>query len=126
MIRSLASSSLRLFIVIDALDECSASNGCRTRFLDDVFQIQALSGASVFTTSRPNITEITTRFQHAVSLEIRASDHDVRQYLEGQRDRLPDFVKRDPKLKEQIENDIVRTVDGMYVVLLFPEPRTDI
>lgn len=109
-------SSTRLFIVIDALDECHASNGSRLRFLEAVFQVQATSGANVFATSR-NIPEITDMFQKCISLEIYASDHDVRRYLDGHMDRLPSFVRRNRELQEEVKTGIVVAVKGMCVCL---------
>lgn len=110
-------SSSRLFIVIDALDECHASNGCRSRFLESVFHAQAISGANVFATSR-NIPEITDKFQKSILLEVQASDHDVRLYLDGHMDRLPGFVRRDAELQEEIKAGIVLAVKGMCVMSL--------
>jgi hypothetical protein len=58
-LRSVAALYSRVFIVIDALDECQASDGCRSRFLEEVFSLQAKFRANVFVTSRflPEITK---------------------------------------------------------------------
>jgi Cdc6-like AAA superfamily ATPase len=104
----------RAFIVVDALDECQASNGCRSRFLSEIFNLQAKSRANIFATSR-FIPEITERFEGSMSLEIRASEHDVRRYVDGHMSHLPSFVRRSPDLQEEIKAEIVKAVDGMYV-----------
>jgi hypothetical protein len=52
-------------------------------------------------------------------LEIRASDSDLRRYLDGEMWRLPKCVSKSPDLQEEIKDVIVKTVDGMYV---FPNP----
>ncbi|OJJ80314.1 5'-methylthioadenosine/S-adenosylhomocysteine nucleosidase family protein [Aspergillus glaucus CBS 516.65] len=44
----------RVFIIVDALDECQASNGCRSRFLSEIFYLQAETGVNLFATSRPD------------------------------------------------------------------------
>jgi hypothetical protein len=49
-------------------------------------------------------------------LEIRASEEDVRRYLDGHLFRLPGFVARSLELQEEIKTDIVKAVDGMYVI----------
>jgi hypothetical protein len=82
-LQSVAAMYSRIFIIIDALDECQVSNGCRTRFLTDIFAIQAKCGASIFATSRA-IPEIITKFNDSTSIEIRARDEDVRKYPETQ------------------------------------------
>jgi predicted ATPase len=49
----------RVFILIDALDECQVSDGGRRRFLSEVFNLQAKTGVNLFATSRfiPDIKE---------------------------------------------------------------------
>ena len=104
----------RAFIIVDALDECQASDGCRSRFLSEIFNLQAKSRANIFATSR-FIPEITERFEGSMLLEIRASEHDVRRYVDGHMWHLPSFVGRSPDLQEEIKDEIVKAVDGMYV-----------
>ena len=106
----------RVFFVIDALDECQASHNCRKAFLSELFRLQAKCGANLFTTSR-FIPEITENFQRSISLEIRASEHDVRRYLDGHMSYLPSFVGRSPDLYEEVKTEIVKVVDGMYVIV---------
>jgi len=104
----------RTFIIIDALDECQPSDGCRTKFLTQLFNLQAKCGANVFATSR-FIPDITRTFVGSASLEIRASDKDVQVYIDSHISKLPGFVSRSPDLQEEIKNEIVNAVDGMYV-----------
>jgi hypothetical protein len=104
----------RVFIIVDALDECQISDGCRQRFLSSLFSLQAKCGANLFATSRL-ISSIEKEFQGNSKLEIRASEEDVRKYLNGHLYRLPGFVARSPELQEEIKTDIVKAVDGMYV-----------
>jgi hypothetical protein len=111
---SVATTYSRVFIIVDALDECQPSEGCRTTFLTEIFNLQAKSGANIFATSR-FIPEITERFEGSMLLEIRASEHDVRRYVDGHMSHLPSFVRRSPDLQEEIKTEIVKAVDGMYV-----------
>ena len=106
----------RVFIVIDALDECEVSYNCRERFLSELFSLQTKCGATLFATSR-FIPEITEKFQGSILLEIRASEHDVRRYVDGYISNLPSFVRRSPEFQEEVKTEIVKAVDGMYVVL---------
>ena len=114
-LQSVAAMYSRVFIVVDALDECQVSDGCRSRFLSEIFSLQTKCGINVFATSR-FIPEITEKFKGGTSLEIRASNEDVRKYLDGHIFRLPQFVVRNPELQDEIKTEIVRLVDGMYVV----------
>lgn len=100
----------RAYIVIDALDELS--NGCQSTFLSTIFSIQAKTGVKVFVTSRP-ILSITELFNGCLSLEILASDEDVRKYLNGRISQLPRCVSGKPELQEEITTQIVQVVEGM-------------
>lgn len=60
----------------------------------------------------PEITEI---FRGHMLLEIRASESDVRRYVDGHISNLPSFVRCSPDLQEEVKTGIVDAVDGMYV-----------
>ena len=113
-IQSVAAMYSRVSIIVDALDECQVSDGCRSKLLSEIFDFQAKCGANVLATSR-FIPEIAEKFKGSTSLEIRASDGDVRKYLEGHMSQLPSFVSRNIDLQEEIVSGIVQAVDGMYV-----------
>lgn len=102
----------RVFILVDALDESTVSDGCRQRFLSSLFNLQAEFGASFFATSRL-ILSIEKEFEGHSKLDIRASDEDVRRYLDGHMFRLPRFVTRSFELEEEIKIAIVKATEGM-------------
>jgi hypothetical protein len=103
----------RVFIVVDALDECQVSDGSRSKFLSEIFSLQ-IRGANIFATSRP-IPEITENFEGNLTLQIHAREEDVRRYLDGQMFRLPRFVTDNVELQEEIKTEIINSVDGMCV-----------
>jgi hypothetical protein len=108
----------RVFIIVDALDECPKHDECRARFLSEIFDLQAKTRANLFATSR-DIPEIREAFAESLSVEIRASDEDLGVYLDGNMSQLPAFDGRSPKLREElkieIKTEITKAVDGMYV-----------
>lgn len=108
------SSFSRVFIIIDALDECQMDDRCRPRLISEVSNLQTKFRANIFATSR-FIPEITGQFTSSTWLEIRASDDDIKRYLDGHMAMLPKCVSRSPDLQEKIKDIIVKTVDGMYV-----------
>lgn len=114
---STTASFFRIFIVIDALDECPSES--LHGLLSQVFGLQNSRDASTsfFATSRyiPDIVSIFEK-QDAISIDIRASPDDVGRYLENHMSRLPSFVARNPQLQEEIVRDISKAVDGMYVI----------
>ncbi|KAH0556173.1 hypothetical protein GP486_005895 [Trichoglossum hirsutum] len=105
----------KVFILIDALDECSESNGTRARFIAEIRKL--LPSVHLLLSSRHSST-IEHEFKWVATLEIRASDKDVRRYLECQikmEYQLMRLVKRFPDLQEDIISTIVEKAKGMSV-----------
>ncbi|KAF4451437.1 hypothetical protein F53441_5605, partial [Fusarium austroafricanum] len=115
LLQSVAAMHSRVFIIVDALDECLASDGCRTRFLSELFNLQTRHGTNIFATSR-FIPEIIDCFKTSLSIEIRASPDDVARYLEGHIEQLPSFVRQDRQLQEEITTGISEAIDGMFLL----------
>ncbi|KAG9229619.1 hypothetical protein BJ875DRAFT_537610 [Amylocarpus encephaloides] len=107
----------RIFIIADALDECQDSDGCRQKFLSNLFQLQEKYGVhvSLFATSRP-LSSIEKVFEGNSKLEIRVSEEDVREYLDGYLFQLPGFVARNLELQEEIKTAIVHAISGMFLL----------
>jgi Cdc6-like AAA superfamily ATPase len=107
----------RVFVIIDALDECQeVSDGCRSKFLSEIFSLQTKCGSNIFATSR-SLPDIIERFNNKMQLEIRASNQDVQRYLDGHMSQLPGCVLRSSELQDEIKAKIIKAVDGMYVAL---------
>jgi hypothetical protein len=100
----------KVFIIIDALDECS--DGARDSFL---IEIRKLPGIHLLVTSR-HILTIEREFEKAASVEICASDEDIQRYLESRikrECRLARHVKADSTLKKAIITTIIEKARGM-------------
>lgn len=117
-LQSVAALYSRVFIIIDALDECQESNGCRMKFLSEIFKLQAKCQTSLFATSR-SILDINKRFEGSMKLEIQASNQDIQTYLNGNKSQLPRCALQNLELQEEIKTEIIKAVDGMYVLLIF-------
>ncbi|GKU08442.1 hypothetical protein FLAG1_09784 [Fusarium langsethiae] len=117
LLQSVVAMYSRVFIIIDALDECQSSDGCRTRFLSELFNLQTKYGANIFATSR-HITEIVNCFKDSLSreIEIRASPDDVARYIEGHIGQLPSCVQQNRQLQEEIATGISESVNGMFLL----------
>ena len=115
ILQSVAVEYPKVFIAIDALDECQASDGCQARLISGLFHIQAKCGVNIFATSRP-LPDISQNFE-GITLEIHASDEDVEDYLDGHMYQLPASVRCKPNLQKEIKTQIVNAVSGMYVDL---------
>ena len=114
-LESVAASYSRVYVVVDAIDECQASNDCRKRFLSEIFDLQAKSGVNLFVSAR-FAPVVTVSFYRSASWEFRVSGEDVKRYLDGHMDRLPGFVGRNSALQEEIKRAISIAVDGMCVL----------
>lgn len=103
----------RVFIVVDALDECSEDGGVRDLFLAHLRYL--LPNIRLLVTSR-DITSLGQAFDDATRLEIRANDDDLRTYLQvriEERALLRSHIKEDPSLKDTIINTIIEKANGM-------------
>jgi Cdc6-like AAA superfamily ATPase len=104
----------KVFILVDGLDECQVSNGCRDEFLLEVTKLRKVGSVNVFATSR-FIPEIIEKFSDdSTVVEIRASKGDIATYLDGHMSRLPSYVERNTELQREIKVRIGDVVDGMY------------
>ncbi|EHK50281.1 Hypothetical protein TRIATDRAFT_154409, partial [Trichoderma atroviride IMI 206040] len=102
----------RVFIIVDALDECQESNSCRMRFIEGLFVLQQC-GANILATSRP-ITDITDRFNKSTWLEIRASADDIRTYVNGQISQGRSRILL--KMRAEASTGIAKAADGMFLL----------
>ncbi|KAH6999490.1 hypothetical protein EDB80DRAFT_583322, partial [Ilyonectria destructans] len=114
-LQSVTSIYSRVFIVIDALDECQSSDGCRSKLLSNIFSLQAKTKTNVLATSRP-LPEIEREFKGSTTLKIHANDGDVRKYIEEHMSRLPNFINRRPELQEDVKTGIIQSVQGMFLL----------
>jgi hypothetical protein len=110
--QSVAIMYSRVFIIIDALDECQETDGSRAKLLTEIFSLQGKSGLKLFATSR-FIPEVEKDFENYLSLEIRASHEDIWNYLDNHMSPLPEFVTHDIDLQTEIKAEIEGAIDGM-------------
>jgi Cdc6-like AAA superfamily ATPase len=107
---SVISNYSRVFIVIDALDECS-EDSIRGALLSNIFKLQVLSDTRLMATFRPNIKP---KFPSSLeTLEVRAYEKDIERYLNSRMSRLPMVVRTNEGLQHTIKTRISALVDGM-------------
>jgi hypothetical protein len=97
----------KVFIVVDAWDECREDNETRTLLLEVLRSLPRQ--VNLMVTSR-NIQSIGRHFEGAKRLHIRARDDDLRVYIEGRIASGPRHLKN---LQEAIVNKIVENAKGM-------------
>jgi hypothetical protein len=114
-LQSVLTSYSTVYVIIDALDECTDKDGTRSQLLAKLRDLQQKTDLRLMGTSR-FIPDIVREFNGMPILEIRASDADVKQFVAGQIYRLPKCIQRDNKLQGSVQDKIVEAVDGMYVI----------
>ncbi|UKZ72900.1 hypothetical protein TrVFT333_000537 [Trichoderma virens FT-333] len=112
-LQSIIASYSRIFVIVDALDECQTSNNCLFQFLSKLFDLQIHGGINIFATSRP-IPEICQKFKESMMIEISAQDDDVRGYLDGQISQSGYNIL--DICREDIKNKITKAVGGMFLL----------
>jgi Cdc6-like AAA superfamily ATPase len=113
-LHSVIAGYLRSYIIIDALDEYSATDGAVSQLLGELFNLQAKTRSNLFATSRPifNIPEEFKR-RHSTVLEIYARNEDMRRYLDSHIHQVSSFVRETPAIEEKIKTAIIKATDGM-------------
>ncbi|PON28791.1 hypothetical protein TGAM01_v202638 [Trichoderma gamsii] len=111
-LHSVSSLYSKVFILVDALDECQETDGCRKSFLSEILKLQRETNVNIFATSR-FVQEIADTFDQSVHFEIRAKDEDVQAFLDSRMDRLPNFILTKPDLQNEIKTKISQLSDGM-------------
>ena len=102
------------YIILDALDECTDQNGTRGRLIDNLRELQKRANVRLMFTSRFN-PEIEEKFTSDCKLEVRASNHDIRQYVASQLPYFPKCIQRCNDLMQDVQDKIAIASDGMYV-----------
>lgn len=104
----------RVFIIIDALDECDI-NVHRTRFLEFLKFLRQKTSVSLFLTSRPYPEDVKKVFEDCAQITIKAEDADLRKYIskEIQRSEAADDIDED--FRREIVEKIVLGARHMYV-----------
>lgn len=114
-IRKVACAFERIFVVVDALDECAESDELCSRIQD----LLSMGNFCFLATSRP-LKSIDEFFTGAAHIEIYAAETDVRRYLESQiqiKPRLRAQVRKNPSLSCEIIDKITQKTQGMYVMV---------
>ncbi|KAJ7613767.1 ankyrin repeat-containing domain protein [Mycena polygramma] len=114
VLRSIISEYAKVFIVVDGLDEYPDEQ--RDILL---LHLRAFGPAvNLLLTSRPHIIvgHVVSNFE---TLEIRATEHDIRLYLDSKiskSSRLSKHVSDSPNLHQQLEATVVERSDGMFLL----------
>ncbi|KAH7190174.1 hypothetical protein DER44DRAFT_903943 [Fusarium oxysporum] len=112
-LHSVAATYSKVFIVVDALDECQISDDNRTRFLDKVFKLQDNAVANIFVTSRPS--EISNSFSKGLCRTISATNEDILTYLNAKISlRQSDII--DDEVRDMIRRGVLEAADGMFLL----------
>jgi hypothetical protein len=112
VLQSVCSNYTTVHIVVDALDECTDRYSTRSQLIGKLHELQARIDMRLLFTSR-FVPEITQKFKSNTTLEVRASQDDVRRFIAGQIPRLPNCIQRDEELKQIVQIKVADAVDGM-------------
>jgi hypothetical protein len=118
----------KVFIVVDALDECSELDADRTRSKLLMALRSLESTINLLVTSR-ELASIAQDFRETKRLDIQADDQDVRRYIENRiphEPRLARHVHGHPTFQEEIVVKIIENARGMYVSQTCPRDTVSV
>lgn len=111
LLQSATNHFSKVFIVIDAIDECPERNGVRGSLIE---AIMVLTGVNILITSRG--ISIEGVLQQTTRIDVRARDSDIEGFLEeriSKLDRIKRFAQKDPYLVDSIKKTILGRAKGM-------------
>ncbi|KAF4896776.1 hypothetical protein CGCVW01_v013798 [Colletotrichum viniferum] len=111
-LQSVMSCFAKVYVLVDALDECRGDEGYRDTLLTTILGLSETANVNFFATSR-HIPEIESYFDDSPSIEIRATDEDVMKFLDGHIYKLPQAVRKNKEPQGEIKHSIVQAVQGM-------------
>jgi Cdc6-like AAA superfamily ATPase len=111
LLQHVAGTYSKMFIVIDALDECESKDW--SPLITELRRLQTqLPALRLMVTFRQHV-KITEEFTDAVTFEIRAHSWDLEHYIKGHMPRLSKHVEETAGLREEVIEAIVKAADGM-------------
>ncbi|KAI9702255.1 MAG: hypothetical protein M1820_006187 [Bogoriella megaspora] len=118
LLRTVSLKRKTIYVVVDALDECTESNGTRGQILGALRNLQQQMDLRLMFTSR-FLSTTDSKFREIPSLEIRANGDDINKFVVGQLPRLPKCIQKDIEFSKLVQDKIVETVDGMFLLARF-------
>jgi NAD-specific glutamate dehydrogenase len=107
----------RVFIVIDALDECFPEQ-VQVDLLESIHSLVVTLHAKAMVTSR-HIPSIESTIHANITLEIKAMETDVRSHAKARiysNNTLKRLITKAPSMEEKVISAVVEKAQGMYVV----------
>ncbi|KAI1321129.1 ankyrin repeat protein [Xylariaceae sp. FL0255] len=104
----------KVFVMVDALDECETANECRTELVREILQLQTSYNIKLFTTSRIN-SDIASLFSNTLHTQVFAHRKDLSKFL---RSRVEKHQGRhfDDTLLSSLESKIIDAAEGMFLL----------
>lgn len=112
LILNIALTIPRLYIIIDALDECDGSEH-RRNIIQFVRRMKQVQNIRAFVTSRQYPLEINDAFRDEPQIIIRAHESDLMRYIQKQLDRCNEIEFSDGVLAAKITETLVGNAQGM-------------
>ena len=106
----------RVFVIVDALDECDAKN--RKAFLRSLSTLQGDRALSIFMTSRSYEDYVNQLFGSCPRMKIQAHESDLRAYVFRQIENNIDVDGVDGNFKKEVIDRVVQAAHNMYVRLV--------
>ncbi|KAI0885923.1 uncharacterized protein GGS22DRAFT_188212 [Annulohypoxylon maeteangense] len=116
LLQSVVHSFSKVFVIVDALDECSDTDDVRSTWITELRKLQ--HRMSILVTSRP-IPDLEELLKDSIRITIEASSTDIRNYLQQRIESTSSMKKHladEPALRETIISLILQKVKGMFLM----------
>jgi Cdc6-like AAA superfamily ATPase len=112
VLQSVLANYSRVYVVLDALDECPEQDGTRSQLLRLFRRLQQKDDLRLMATSR-QIPDMLEEFKDMPLVEVRASDSDLKRFVMGNISRFAKFIRLSGDLQDLVQNRVVEAADGM-------------
>lgn len=119
LLQSECLSRHRTFIVVDALNECSANNGTQENIINVLSRLSP--STHIMLTSQSDVA-VVEKIPNAVQLEIQAANTDIAAYIETRLEEdslLRRHIRGDTELKALITTRLVQNAKGLSAGTLY-------
>lgn len=103
--------SKTIYIIVNALDECSDKEDSRNILLEQMSKLR--QDYNILMTSRSSVS-ISDYFKDYPTIEITANEADIDKYITGHLSaRLQSHIKKKPSLYDEIRSTVIRKAKNM-------------
>ncbi|RHZ63468.1 uncharacterized protein CDV56_109136 [Aspergillus thermomutatus] len=115
LLSAVVAEYVRIFIIIDGLEESDLSESDQHRFLKTLFSLQAGADVNILITGHLD-WQIENIPDSVLSVDIHCADDAIEGYFDKNRSKLPSPVRDDTSLQQHIKSTMIQVAGGQFLM----------